>query len=112
MPDVLELGVGGIFALLVIRTVLIDFLGRGQRRPEWVDEIHNQLELIDKRLAELQVESKDLHRWHSPNSEGEQTWKGTHMGRVLGGIADALNANTKAIQSMCIIAKEMKKKSK
>lgn len=111
MPDVLELGVGGIFALLVIRTVLIDFLGRGQRRPEWVEEMTIKLDAISVQLGELQVESKDLHRWHSPNAEGEQTWKGTHMSRVLDNIERALIANTKAITSLYAAIKEMKKQN-
>ena len=108
MPYI-EIGVGGIFALLVIRTVLVDFLGRGQKRPEWVQELLIKMDLLDKRLGELQVESRDLHRWHAPNAEGEQTWKGTHMTRVLEGIQDALNANTKAISALCTLAREMKK---
>ncbi len=110
MPYI-EIGVGGIFALLVIRTVLVDFLGRGQKRPEWVQELLIKMDLLDKRLGELQVESRDLHRWHAPNAEGEQTWKGTHMSRILEDVRDALNANTKAISALVIATKELKKQN-
>ncbi len=59
----LQLGVGGIFAVLVIRSVL-DFLGKTGR----TDPLHT-------RIAS-QVD--DLHKWHSPDSHGRMDWKGNH----------------------------------
>ena len=59
----LQIGVGGIFAVLVIRSVL-DFLGKGGR----ADHLHT-------RIAS-QVD--DLHKWHAPDAHGRQDWKGNH----------------------------------
>jgi len=65
-----QLGVGGIFVLLTLRMVFEFVKNRknGNGGPIWAT-----------RMA-LQI--LDLHDWHAPEG-GEQTWKNTHMLRLV-----------------------------
>lgn len=108
----LEFGIGGILVVQVLRIVLIDFLGKGQgtssKRPGWVNELtarldglNVELQVLDKRLAVIEVMDKDLHAWHAPNEEGEQNWKNTKMLKLLDKIEHTIALNTKVIEKIC-----------
>ena len=60
-----QLGVGGIFCILILRMVF-----------EFVK---------DKRGNGGSVFSmvKDLHQWHAPDDAGEQTWKNSRMLKLM-----------------------------
>ena len=60
-----QLGVGGIFCLLILRMVF-DFVK---------DRRGNGGSLFSM--------LKDLHRWHAPDDAGEQTWKNSRMLKLM-----------------------------
>ena len=60
-----NLGVGGIFCLLILRMVF-DFVK---------DKRGNGSGLFSM--------VKDLHRWHAPDDQGEQTWKNSRMLKLM-----------------------------
>ncbi len=67
-----QLGVGGIFAVLVIRQVL-DFVDKHKSRNG------NSVAKMERLIQQ----TSDLHRWHSPDDSGEQSWKNTRMIKAL-----------------------------
>ncbi len=75
-----ELGVGGIFIVLVLREVF-GFISRrnGGNEQTFSKKVH------------------DLWVWHAPDADGEQTWKGKQLYRVLTSLDDSIKENTKAV---------------
>lgn len=65
-----QLGVGGIFVILVLRMVFEFVKNRknGNGAPHWA--------------TAMALQVRDLHEWHAPEG-GEQTWKNTHMLRLV-----------------------------
>lgn len=67
----LQLGVGGIFAILVIKQVL-EFL---KSRNGKTDAPSRNYELLNS----VARETRELYDWHKPDPRGEQTWKNSQM---------------------------------
>ena len=65
-----QLGVGGIFVLLVLRMVFEFVKNRKNSNglPVWA--------------AKMSLQILDLHEWHAPEG-GEQTWKNNHMLKLV-----------------------------
>jgi len=81
---VLQLGVGGIFVLLVLREISGILRGRrtGARTadidikcPNKINHVASTLLAIDNRSARIEDQMEELHRWHRPNDDGKQNWK-------------------------------------
>lgn len=74
-----QLGVGGIFAILILRLVF-DFVkdrkGNGFITPGWAKDAMT-------RQAKMVVMLDDLHQWHKPDDHGEQTWKNSRMLKLM-----------------------------
>ena len=64
-----QLGVGGIFAILSLRLVF-DFVK--ERRGNGIGDLRSMFTMI-----------KDLHQWHEPDDQGEQTWKNSRMIKLM-----------------------------
>ncbi len=60
-----QLGVGGIFCLLILRMVF-DFVKERRGNGGSVFSM-----------------VKDLHQWHAPDDHGEQTWKNSRMLKLM-----------------------------
>ncbi len=75
---VTEIAIPGIFAILVIREVF-NFLGR-------------------KGMNGYNKKIEDLHDWHSPDQDGEQSWKGKQLERILTTLDANVRENTKTTQ--------------
>lgn len=87
MTDIImQLGVGGIFACLVIKMVL-DFLAKKKDV-----EKDSQYRMI-----------KDLWEWHKPDQQGEQTWKNKHMIESVERVAKSIDSNTKVLDRLLIV---------
>ena len=80
MDNMTELGVGGIFVVLVLREVF-GFINRKNGNGE---------QSLSKKIH-------DLWWWHAPDADGEQTWKGKQLYRVLTSLDDSIKDNTKAV---------------
>lgn len=86
-----QLGVGGIFVILVLRMVF-DFLEKnrgGGGRTAIFDMI------------------KDLHRWHAPDDHGEQTWKNTRMIKLMEDHAELLRDHHILLKQLLPILQKM-----
>ena len=84
----LQLGVGGIFAILIIREVLSFLKTRNGK------DGHTAEKLI-RDVAALRAESRDMHEWHKPNSDGQQTWKNYELIEAVRDMKTAVENNTK-----------------
>jgi len=84
MPDLTGLGVGGIFALLVLKEVF-SFVskkngnGKQQEYAGLIKRIH------------------DLWYWHAPDQDGEQSWKGKNIERVMIALDKNMQENTRIL---------------
>lgn len=83
----LQLGVGGIFALMVIR----EFVGFATKmRPG--SRTNGQARMVE-----------DLHRWHAPDQRGQQMWKNALLMDVVGGLKVAVEKNTEASEKLSLL---------
>ncbi len=89
IPLGLQLGVGGILTVLILRTVF-DFLERYKGRmggngntPAWSKTLIKQIEMALTVQAEMKKQITDLYQWHKPDDGGEQSWKNTRMIKLM-----------------------------
>lgn len=93
----LQLGVGGIFALMILKTVF-DFVGKKRNG-------------VDLRRVEREVH--DLHNWHDVNDPdtGAKIWYSSRsMSKMLDKLGDHLDEQTKCLQRLCRDSEEIKEK--
>ena len=80
-----QLGVGGIFVILVLRMVF-EFVRERKNAngggPAWAKVLIHQIDTALNVQTLMSREIRDLHDWHAPEG-GEQTWKNTHMLRLV-----------------------------
>lgn len=81
----LQVGVGGIFAILVLKEVF--------------NFITKQKEKNGGGLGKMQGEMATLYKWHEPDAEGEQTWKNKQMIVLLTEIKQENVRSTKALEN-------------
>lgn len=74
-PVWIQLSVGGMFAIMILR-VVFDFINRRElkRKNGGVSYI-DRLNALERHLV---PKINDLHDWHKPE-DGEQTWKNRQM---------------------------------
>ena len=82
-----DIGIGGIFAILVIREVMTFLKTRNGTGITPVT--YGCRENLEKMLRM----QKDLHEWHKPDQNGEQSWKGHRL-------AEAIERNTAVIEKL------------
>lgn len=88
MPFLMHIGVGGILAIMILRLVF-DFIDRREKRgrngvsPSWAREPMQMVREAIFRQAKIASEIGDLHDWHKPDSDGEQTWKNKQIVELL-----------------------------
>ena len=76
-----QLGIGGIFAILVIREVMT-FLKTRNENGAAVNDGGQVFRMV-----------KDMHEWHKPDQNGEQSWKGHRL-------AEAIERNTTVMEKL------------
>ncbi len=116
----LQLGVGGIFAILILRLVF-DFIDRREMKrqsngngvaPSWARE-------PTKTVGTMAIRVRDLHDWHKPEN-GEQTWKNKQMVEMLHDLkemiegcsvrsTEAINNNNQLLERIIPILMELEK---
>lgn len=86
--SVVQIGVGGMFALLVIREVLGVWSRRNGRNSDAA--LTSALNRIVDRLSAMENLCRDTHNisretrdWHAPDAGGTQSWKGAEQLREL-----------------------------
>ena len=79
-----QLGVGGVFAFLIIKMVL-DFLGNKKKNGN-----NGYIQKIN-----------DLHKWHQADDKGIQEWKNPHLADAIEHLSTNLTEQTKALGKMC-----------
>lgn len=79
---VTQLGVGGIFVILVLRLVF-DFINKQKNNG------------TNKMVSQV----SQLHKWHEPDQEGEQSWKNKQLIEVVKEIKNESLRGTKAIEN-------------
>ena len=84
----MQLTCGGILAVLVIREVMSYLKTRNGK------DGHTAEKLI-RDVAALRAESRDMHEWHKPNSNGQQTWKNYEIIEAVRDMKTAVENNTK-----------------
>jgi len=84
-----QLGIGGIFAILVIREVMTFLKTKNETKaPE-----SGVLSICKDTLEKILRMQKDLHEWHKPDQNGEQSWKGHRL-------AEAIERNTTVMEKL------------
>ena len=91
----LQIGVGGIFSLMVIREVLT-FVKEKKNGGEGL------LEKISALISVMAIQQKDLHEWHKPDPTGKQNWKNAEL-------AEAIDRNTEVIKELMKMLRGMNK---
>ncbi len=84
----LELSVGGIFALLIIKEV---FVFVSKRNGNGKNKEHDLLVNMIKKIS-------DLWDWHSPDPDGEQGWKGKQLERIMVSLDQNVQENTSVVK--------------
>ncbi len=84
----LELSAGGIFAFLIIKEVFA-FVSRRNGNGKTKDH---------DRLESLLRQTHDLWRWHAPDPDGEQGWKGKQLERVMLNLDANIRENTSVVK--------------
>ena len=87
--SIVEIGVGGIFAILVLRQTF-DFI-QGFRNKKNGNGNFGSVEV--KQLD-------DLHKWHQPDDTGVQEWKNPRLADVITKLSDNIDDSTKVLQSI------------
>lgn len=88
----LQLGVGGIFAILIIREVL-SFLKTRNGKGDGARH-------IEELIGAMARETSDLHNWHMPDDRGEQTWKNAQLREAIQDMKTVVQNNTKAFERL------------
>lgn len=93
-----QLGVGGIFAILVLKQVF-EFIDKRKQNGNGSKSAPCQL----REPGRVEGQLDELHRWHRPDSSGRQSWKNGdlieavhEMQRTLSVQTEALRLNTEA----------------
>jgi hypothetical protein len=109
---VLQLGVGGVFALLVIRTVL-DFLSKQREKKSngngnggISSSAVNDMFAINRSILSF---VEDLHKWHDVKDEDQvPVWYvRKSLERLIGELSKSVNRMTKAIEDQTAAFKAM-----
>lgn len=98
----LELGVGGIFAVLVI-SMVFKFLEKrknGSNENTQTQDILDVAYEIKSLIVDIKTKIDILHEWHSPDTNGEQTWKNKHMMELLKDLKTSVDANTQVLSRL------------
>lgn len=107
----MQLTCGGILAVLVIREVLAFLKSRNGKGNGTAEKLVND-------VAALRMDSRDLHEWHKPNPDGQQTWKNTEMleavrelSTVVGGLKSVVENNTQVSARLIPVLERLEAKS-
>ncbi len=105
VPIGIQLGVGGIFVILVLRMVF-DFVSTykarndsGGRVPTWAKKCLETFDTVVLSHADIKRQIGDLHDWHSPDAGGEQAWKNRQMVELLAEFKEEAARGTRAIEN-------------
>lgn len=109
-PIMLQLGVGGIFAIMILRLVF-DFIDRREIKringspsipPTWAVEALTLVKRAVDKMAVMGRLVEDLHDWHKPEN-GVQEWKNKAMVDLMREFKEAMEhaseRSTKAIEN-------------
>ncbi len=108
-----QIGIGGIFCILVLRTVF-DFLSRKRNcvQPGMTAlcQLHaEQVKTVADSVGEIARQTSEMYRWHSPDSDGEQTWKNKHMVEMVAEMKKSVDNNTAVLNRLLPILGRLEK---
>ena len=86
-----DVAVPGIFAILVLKMVF-DFMGKHKTKNG---------------DADVAKQVKDLHKWHAPDSDGEQSWKNKQLCVMCENVKTAVDNNTAILNRLVPILDRM-----
>lgn len=84
IPIMLQLGIGGIFVIMVLREVA-NVLEKAKAKrngpivPVIPDGVLKQMNLNHATCITISHQVAELHEWHKPSPDGEQSWKNRQM---------------------------------
>lgn len=96
MEEHLDYGVGilALFILyLFLKEIMIPFMNRKQASGSPPGSIYSML--------------KDLHIWHSPDGKGEQSWKGTHIARIMEDLKELVQQQNVLVRDNNALTREL-----
>lgn len=113
VENLTQIGIGGIFCILVLRTVF-EFLSRKKNcvQPGMTAlcQLHaDQVENVADAVKEISRQTSELYRWHSPDSDGEQTWKNKHMVEMVGEMRKSVDNNTAVLNRLIPLLERLEK---
>jgi hypothetical protein len=105
-----QLGVGGIFALLIVGKVL-DFVER-RRKNGSGDQFKKQIADLHKTWAQpnnpVQAHIGDLWQWHKPTDEGTQEWKNPRLAEAMESLSVIIAEQTTVMRKLTEALKRRK----
>lgn len=104
-----EYGPVGTIALFL----LLDKMGYYRKKGSVTDDLAklraDQKDVV-RRFGPIETQIKDLHNWHAPDSDGQQTWKNKHMLEVLVKLTDVVENHTRVMDRMLPILERLEAK--
>ena len=99
-----EMGIGGVFALMVLREVF-SFLKAKRANPE------DKMGELDKKIDKILKQTDDLWQWHSvTDSDGVKLWYlKPSLEKTIGSLADNIGRQTQVLQGMLNEIKDSKR---
>jgi len=103
-----QLGVGGIFVVLVLSKVADIIQATRERNGKPNGKGRPSTPCINA-LGKMSGEVHELYTWHAPNSDGRQTWKVPDLVPTLRSLDSAVSSLTtemKALRSEAVVTAE------
>jgi len=95
MPENLtDYGVA-VVVIYVVLQLVFGFLGKRGKNGD-----SNKLSEVHEMMRGLVRESKDIHRWHAPDAEGQQLWKNPAVARLLEKLNENIEAQTRLLERL------------
>jgi hypothetical protein len=113
MEDALvtQYGVVGI-ALLMVSQQIREFIARrnGRSVPPCVKVMETRLSRTEERVQNIERKTDDMHHWHCPNSDGEQTWKNATLAAHIKEMRDLMEKQTQTAARMLPVLERLEEK--
>lgn len=103
MPVMLQLGVGGIFVVMVLREIANVLekarVKRNGAGPVLPADVLKQMNLNHATCTTIGHQVAELHEWHKPSPDGEQSWKNKQMIDLLTEFREEVARGNRALEN-------------